>query len=65
MILGHHGGEAPLLQAALAAAGSLSVALALFRVELFRLGRWFRRRPRNRSNDTRADGAATKPGGER
>ncbi len=64
MILGHHGGEAPLLQAAVAAAGSLSVALALFRVELFRLGRRFRRRPRTHGNETRADGAATKPGGE-
>ena len=65
MILGHHGGEAPLLQAALAAAGSLSITLALFRVELFRLGRRLRRGPRNRDNETRADGAATKPGGER
>ena len=62
MILGHHGGEAPLLQAALAAAGSLSVALALFRVELVRLGRRFRRRPGDRVRDTRADGATTNPG---
>jgi methanethiol oxidase len=65
VILGHHGGEAPLLQAALAAAGSLSVALALFRVELFRLGRRFRRRPRSRDNETRADGAATKTRGRK
>jgi hypothetical protein len=49
VILGHHGGEAPLLQAALAAAGSLSVALALFRVELYRLGRRLRRLPRTRN----------------
>jgi hypothetical protein len=50
VILGHHGGEAPLLQAVLAAAGSVSVVLALFRFELSRLGKWFRRRPRNRSD---------------
>jgi hypothetical protein len=50
------------LQAALAAAGSLSVALALFRVELVRLGRRFRRRPGDRVRDTRADGATTNPG---
>ena len=62
MILGHHGVEAPLLQAALAAAGSLSVALALFRVELVRLGRRFRRRPGDRDKYTRADGATTNPG---
>jgi hypothetical protein len=48
VILGHHGGEAALLQAVLAAAGSVSIVLALFRVELSRLGRRFRRRPRNR-----------------
>jgi hypothetical protein len=64
VILGHHGGEAPLLQAALATAGSLSITLALFRFELVRLGRRLRRGPR-RDNETRADGAATKPGGER
>jgi hypothetical protein len=64
VILGHHGGEAPLLQAAVLAAGSLSVGLALFRVELTRLGRRFRRRPSNRNQDTRADGATTKPGGK-
>ena len=63
MILGHHGGEAPLLQAAVAAAGSLSVALALFRVELFRVGRRFRRRPGRRGTETRAYGADTKKGG--
>jgi hypothetical protein len=62
VILGHHGGEAPLLQAALAAAGSLSVALALFRVELFRLGRRLRRGPGTRDQETRAGGAATKQG---
>jgi hypothetical protein len=54
VILGHHGGEAPLLQAALAAAGSLSIALALLRVELYRLGGRLRRRPRNENE---------KPGG--
>ncbi len=64
MILGHHGGEAPLLQAALATAGSLSITLALFRLELFRLGRRLRRGPR-RDNEARADGAVTRPGGER
>jgi len=64
VIVGHHGGEAPLLQAAVVAAGSLSVAVGLFRVELYRLGRRFRRRPGTRSNETRADGAATKQGGK-
>jgi hypothetical protein len=64
VILGHHGGEAPLLQAALATAGSLSMTLALFRVELSRLGRRLRRGPR-RDNETRADGAAPKQGGKR
>jgi hypothetical protein len=64
VILGHHGGEAPLLQAAVAAVGSLSVALGLFRVELYRLGRRFRRRPGSRTNETRADGAATNEGGK-
>ena len=64
MILGHHGGEAPLLQAAVVAAGSLSVALGLFRVELYRLGRRFRRRPGTRGDKTRAEGAATKEGGK-
>ena len=63
MIVGHHGGEGPLLQAAVVAAGSLSVALGMFRVELYRLGRRFRRRPGNRDQDNRADGA-TKPGGK-
>jgi hypothetical protein len=65
VILGHHGGEAPLLQAALATAGSLSLTLALFRVELSRLGTRLRLGTRNRDNEARADGAATKPGGER
>jgi hypothetical protein len=64
MILGHHGGEAPLLQAVLAAAGSVPIVLALFRVELSRLGTRFRRRPRNRNDETRADGVATTSGGE-
>jgi hypothetical protein len=64
VILGHHGGEAPLLQAALAAAGSLSIVLALFRIELFRLGRRFRRRSGDRDQDTSADSAATKPWGK-
>ena len=62
MILGHHGGEAPLLQAAVVAAGSLSVTLGIFRAELYRIGRRFRRR--GPSNETRADGAATKEGGK-
>jgi hypothetical protein len=57
VILGHHGGEGPLLQAALAAAGSLSIGIALFRVELARLGGRFRRPPGDRDQDTRADGA--------
>jgi hypothetical protein len=56
VILGHHGGEAPLLQAVLAAAGSVSIVLALFRVELYRLGGLFRRRPRDRNDETLADG---------
>ena len=34
----------------LANLGSVSVVLALFRFELSRLGKWFRRRPRNRSD---------------
>jgi hypothetical protein len=59
VILGHHGGEAPLLQAVLAAATSVPVVLALFRVELSRLGRRFRRGPGNRDHDIRADGATT------
>jgi hypothetical protein len=50
VILGHHGGEAPLLQAVLAGAGSVSIALALLRLELSRLGGRFRRRPRNRTS---------------
>ena len=62
MIVGHHGGEAPLLQAVLAAAGTASIVLALFRVELSRLGRRFRLRPRNRSDETSADGARASGG---
>jgi hypothetical protein len=48
MILGHHGGELPLLQAALASAGLAPLLLLLFRAELGRLGRRLRRR-RHRS----------------
>jgi hypothetical protein len=48
VILGHHGGELPLLQAALASAGSVPVMLVLFRAELGRLGRRLRRRLRSR-----------------
>jgi hypothetical protein len=46
MILGHHGGELPLLQAALASAGSLPLLLLVFRTEIGRLGKRLRRRPR-------------------
>jgi hypothetical protein len=56
VIVAHHGGEASLLPALLAAAGSLSVSLALFRVELVRLGRRLRRRQRHETE---------KRGGER
>jgi hypothetical protein len=45
VIVAHHGGEASLLPALLAAAGSLSVSIALFRAELVRLSRRLRRRP--------------------
>jgi hypothetical protein len=55
MIVGHHGGEGTLLQAAVVAAGSLSLVLALFRFELSRLGRRFRRGPGNRDQDIRGD----------
>jgi hypothetical protein len=65
MILAHHGGEAPLLQAVLAAAGSASIGLALFRFELSRLGSRLRRGPRDRTHAIRADGAATTSGEER
>jgi hypothetical protein len=64
VIVGHHGGEATLLQAAVVAAGSLSVALGVFRVELYRLGRLVRRRPERRSIESRAEGAATNEGGK-
>jgi hypothetical protein len=64
VILGHHGGEAPLLQALLAAAGSVSIVLALFRVELYRLGGRFRRRPNTRDQVSGAGGAETKQGGK-
>jgi hypothetical protein len=64
VILAHHGGEAPLIQAAVVAAGSLSVALGMFRTELYRLGRRFRRRPADQTNSTRADGAAIEEGGK-
>jgi hypothetical protein len=43
----------------LAAAGSVPVVLALFRVELSRLGRRLRSGPGNRDDDIRADGATT------
>ena len=45
MIVAHHGGELPLLQALLASAGSVPVLLLLFRGELGRLAGWLRRRP--------------------
>jgi hypothetical protein len=64
VIVGHHGGEAPLLQAAVVAAGSLSVVVGVFRADLYRLGRRFRRRPGRQGNDTRADGAVTNEGGK-
>jgi hypothetical protein len=65
MIVAHHGGEAPLLQAVLAAAGSASIGLALFRFELFRLGTRLRRGLRSSNADIRADGAPTTSGDER
>ena len=43
MIVGHHGGEASLLQAALVSGGSVPVLLLLLRTELARLGRRLRR----------------------
>ena len=43
-MIAHHGGEVPLLQAALASAGSVPVLLLLFREEIRRLGRSLRRR---------------------
>jgi hypothetical protein len=43
-ILGHHGGELPLLPAALGSAGAVSVLLLLLRSDLGRLGRRLRRR---------------------
>ena len=45
MILGHHGGELPLLQAALASAGTVSLLLIPIRSEITRFARRFRRRP--------------------
>lgn len=51
-MLGHHGGELPLLQAALASAGSVPVLLLLFRTELGRLARRLRRRPGRDLNTT-------------
>ena len=48
MILGHHGGETSLLQAALASAGSVPVLLLLFRARTGRLGRRLRRWQGNR-----------------
>ena len=51
MILGHHGGELPLLQAALASAGAVGALLVPVRMELARLGRRLRR-GKNSSNST-------------
>ncbi|HXV34029.1 MAG TPA: hypothetical protein VD769_08475 [Gaiellaceae bacterium] len=45
MILGHHGGELPLVQAALATAATVPLLLLPLRAELGRLGRRLRRRP--------------------
>jgi hypothetical protein len=45
VILGHHGGELPLLQAALASAGTVSLLLIPIRSELARLARRLCRRP--------------------
>jgi hypothetical protein len=45
VILGHHGGELPLLQAALASAGTVSLLLIPIRSELARFARRLRRRP--------------------
>jgi hypothetical protein len=64
VILAHHGGEAALLHAALATAGSLSIGLAVFRVELARLGRRLRGGRCNRDHRARADCAATNEGGK-
>ncbi len=44
MILGHHGGELPLLQAVLASAAAVPVLLLPIRSELGRLTRRLRRR---------------------
>jgi hypothetical protein len=43
VILGHHGGELPLLQAALASAAAVPVLLLPIRSELGRLARRLRR----------------------
>jgi hypothetical protein len=48
VIVGHHGGELPLLQAALASAGSVPVLVLLFRSEVGRLGRRLGRRRSSR-----------------
>jgi hypothetical protein len=48
VIVGHHGGELPLLQAVLASAASVPVLLLAFRTEVGRLGRRLRRRQRTR-----------------
>jgi hypothetical protein len=45
VILGHHGGELPLLQAALATAATVPLLLLPLRAEVARLGRRLRRRP--------------------
>ena len=52
MILAHHGGELPLLQAALTSAGSVPVLLLLFRTQIGRLGR---RLPRRRGSRSEAE----------
>ena len=44
MIIGHHGGELPLLQAVLASAAAVPVLLLPIRSELGRLTRRLRRR---------------------
>lgn len=49
MILGHHGGELSLAQAALASAASAPVLLLLLRTELGLLAKRLRRRPRGSS----------------
>ncbi len=52
MILGHHGGELPLLQAALATAGTVPLLLVPLRAELARLARRLRRGNDNANHTT-------------